>query len=113
MFLGLLAALALGILTGMASRQAHGHDSTGQYTKWMMQQHNTRNGQCCDGHDGYLLDDNEWRIVGNHYEVFYNSTWHEVPDWAMLRTPDNNPTGRAVLWIWRGEPNCFAPATLY
>jgi hypothetical protein len=106
----LLLCGVLGILALPAT--VRGHDSTGQYTQCLQTQRNERGGECCNGQDTIFLDDNQWRTAGDHYQVFYGSAWHDVPSWALSTTKENI-TGKAVLWLWRGEPVCFKPAFFF
>lgn len=78
---------------------------------------------CCNVSDGHLLDDDEWRANGNHFEVLIEGKWYQIPDSAM-RDPKGgpNPTGQAIVWynmmgVYSGSPipliYCFAPGTQY
>ena len=54
----------------MISWSALAHDAAHpEWDSWLMSQHNQKDGMCCDGEDTLALADNEWRTVGNHYEV--------------------------------------------
>src|SRR5215472_12864496 len=97
-----LISLLCGMLCVPIVPEARGHDSTGQYTEWLRTQRNLRGGECCNGSDTIFLEDNEWRTAGDHYQVLYGGMWHDVPPWA-LTTSEENITGKAVLWLWRGE----------
>jgi hypothetical protein len=90
---------------------AWAHDPSGKYTAWLMEQTNQNNGSCCDGTDSIFLEDDQWRIAGDHYQVFYAASWHDVPSWALTQSKENI-TGKAVLWLWAGRPQCFKPGYL-
>jgi hypothetical protein len=105
------ALMLVGAL--LISWSAFAHDATHpEWNAWLMKQHNQKDGMCCDGEDTLALADNEWRTVGGHYEVLRNGSWTEVPDWALTQTRDN-PTGGALLWVWKGHVQCFKPGTFY
>lgn len=63
-------------------------------------------GVCCDEADGRVLDDGDWRVGPSGYQVRIEGDWRDVPEAAVLaRVP--NPTGGAVLFLYRGEILCF------
>lgn len=85
---------------------------------WFERQHNLRGGWCCNEADGHILEDDEWRTAGDHYEVLIGKKWHAV-DRQSLRAgaDDPNPTGKAIAWyVTWGEDGasvfCFAPGTM-
>jgi hypothetical protein len=83
-----------------------------QGNEWFMAQYNQNNGECCTGSDVVVLDDGEWRTKGDHYEVLHNGTWFTIEPWMLTQTQDN-PTGHALVWIWKGRAQCFTPGTFY
>ena len=63
-------------------------------------------GVCCDQSDGRVLRDDEWRAGSEGYEVRLEGEWRPVPAEAVLDRIDN-PTGGAVVFVYRGEILCF------
>jgi hypothetical protein len=61
---------------------------------------------CCSTSDCRPVD---FRTSGDHYEVFLQNRWMEVPQHAILHRLDN-PTGRAVVcWTPVVGIMCFVP----
>lgn len=85
---------------------------------WFEQQHSVSGAWCCNLSDGHILNDNEWRQSGDHYQVLINGIWYEVPAHAM-RDPKDGPniTGSAVVWYLPIADTvtiyCFAPGFEY
>lgn len=63
---------------------------------WVDQLKNRHNQVCCYDNDGRRLDDPEWRIVGNRYEVLFTEGWIAVPDEAVVDM--RNQDGIARVW---------------
>jgi hypothetical protein len=51
---------------------------------------------CCFNNDGRRLDDPEWRIVGDHYEILFPEGWIQVPESAVVSM--RNQDGIARVW---------------
>jgi hypothetical protein len=91
---------------------------------WYAQQYNLRGGNCCGLGDAYILEDDEWKNLGDgRYSVKIDGEWHEVEDYKRRdltlgqyeQTPlrgTPSPSHKAVVWydhkpelrIW-----CFSP----
>jgi hypothetical protein len=89
-------------------------DLNGPLHAWFDHQHSVTGSWCCKLADGYILADGDWRISGDHYEVWINNIWLSVPP-TSLRDPLGGPnlTGHAVVW-WTQVGHetvilCFAP----
>lgn len=85
---------------------------------WFERQHNLNNGWCCNLADGHILEEEEWRVVGNNYEVFIRNQWVKIDSELLRRDPlsDPNPTGKAIVWYAilgenRLQIYCFASGT--
>jgi hypothetical protein len=52
---------------------------------------------CCARADGHPLEDGEWDIKDNHYRVFLEGEWIDVPDDAVISGP--NKFGKAIVWL--------------
>lgn len=93
---------------------------------WFTQQYNVRGGDCCGLGDAYILDENEWKNLGQgHYSVKIEGQWYPVESWQRRDlTPDPYryqplrgtpaPAKKAVVWFKRdnrGEMHifCFSP----
>lgn len=63
-------------------------------------------GVCCDQSDGHILADGDWRASGDGYEVRHQGQWRQVPAKAVIDRIEN-PTGGAVVFIYRDEVLCF------
>jgi hypothetical protein len=81
---------------------------------WFEHQRSVNGGWCCSTADGHVLAASDWRIVGDHYEIWIDGAWHSVPANSM-RDPTGgpNPTGHAVAWWVKAGQEivilCFAP----
>lgn len=81
---------------------------------WFERQHNVSGAWCCDISDGHILNDEEWRMTGDHYEALILGRWYPIqPDQLRRDMNDPNPTGSAVVWYLVIEMGvtifCFAP----
>jgi len=63
---------------------------------------------CCARADGHPLEDGEWDIKDNHYRVFLEGEWIDVPDDAVISGP--NKFGKAIVWF-RNYPGRVTPDT--
>lgn len=77
---------------------------------------------CCDISDGYILEDHEWRMVSNTYQVSIRGKWYTIDAQKMVDPSGGpNPTGAAVVWynVYQVDGNesiviyCFAPGPMY
>jgi hypothetical protein len=108
-----LVFVAIWVLLVTWAFRAYAHDAAHpEWNPWLMQQRNQRDWVCCNDEDVLVLADNEWRTVGDHYEVLRDGRWEPVPAWAMTTTGDNI-TGGALLWVLDGQIRCFKPGTFY
>lgn len=85
---------------------------------WFERQHSVVGAWCCNEADGHILSDDDWRGVGDHYEVRIADAWLSVPDTALRDTAGGrNSTGHAIVWFTSNEFGvrlyCFAPGTEY
>ena len=84
------------------------------FADWVHDQHTPDGLWCCDISDGRPLNDDEIRIVGDHYEVLYTTQhwrdgtdeWLVVPKQAVL--PQVSPMGVPIAWILGGRVYCLA-----
>jgi len=68
-------------------------------------------GICCHNFDGVSLDEAEWRMSGDKYQVIVNGKWIDVPKDTVVTEP--NRLGRAHLWLKPdGTPRCFIPGAM-
>ena len=99
-----LTGVAVGLLASAALARPPPGGPT-PFAQWFHDQHSVPpEGQeagiwCCDIADGHLLDDSEWRISGDHYEVLIQGEWHAIHPYQMVDPRGGpNPTGKAVVW---------------
>jgi hypothetical protein len=82
------------------------------FKEWVTTQHDSLGRWCCDIGDGRPV---EARIDSDHWSVhvtpqhFPGETdrWMAVPEEKVV--PGANPTGSPILWLYRGQVQCFAP----
>jgi hypothetical protein len=95
------------------AQPSHAHDQQHpEWIEWLMSQKNQYNGECCTGQDVTVLEDKEWAMKKDHYEVLVGRNWVPVPSWAITMRHDNI-TGSALLWVWQGHVQCFKPGFAY
>lgn len=116
---GALALLGVAMFAGWMAHGAPppGTDLSSPVHQWFERQRNMRGVNCCSISDGHVIDNDEWRVVGDRYEVLINGEWHRVlPE--KLRDPAGgpNPMGKAVVWYTTAFGPvmiyCFSPGTL-
>jgi hypothetical protein len=128
---GLLALLIGYVMLLSLCHSAHARDLDGSKARthpelqgWFKDLHSGR-GPCCSDADGSALSDTDWEIRGDHYWVFIENKWWEVPDDAVIKEP--NRVGKTMVWpiySWDsaepGKPQklinlnirCFMPGTM-
>ena len=82
------------------------------FVNWITTQHDAMGRWGCDIGDGRPVDA---RISGDHWDVHITPAhfpgeqdrWMPVPDEKV--THGSNPTGNPILWLYRGQVQCFAP----
>jgi hypothetical protein len=71
-------------------------------------------GPCCSDADGTALSDVDWESKSGHYRVRLEGEWIDVPDDAVITTP--NRIGRTMVWpMYRDgkiTPRCFMPGSM-
>src|SRR6266567_2610126 len=70
---------------------------------------------CCDGSEAKRLDDVDWETKDGHYRVRIEGLWIDVPDGAIIDSP--NLAGPTMVWPYyvNGELHgirCFIPGTM-
>jgi len=95
------------------------------YANWVQSQHDTLGRWCCDIGDGRPVDVQLrpycWPMPEGKQDcdTFYfahvtpqhfpgeTDRWVVVPKEKIV--PGSNPTGTPILWLYRGQVQCFAP----
>ena len=71
-------------------------------------------GLCCSLADGESVADPDWRSAGDHYQVYLDGDWRDVPADALITEP--NRDGRTMVWPMRFEGQitirCFMPGSM-
>jgi hypothetical protein len=106
----LKTALALVLVAWCGVAFGHDHNRP-ELNDWFKSLRSGK-GPCCDGSDATSLDDPDWENNNGHYRVRIDGAWIDVPDEAVLDTP--NRDGRAMVWPYyiNGELHgirCFMP----
>jgi hypothetical protein len=95
----MVAVVVFLATTAAVGRPPPNSDPNTPIAKWFARQYNMRGGSCCGEADGHRLNDNQWRIAGNHYQVQIDNVWYPIEDWQLRRdVNDANPTGQAIVW---------------
>lgn len=64
--------------------------------KWIEGLKDKKGEGCCNTADGFPVSDTEWKIKNDKYWVYILDDWYEVPEDAVLDTP--NRLGIAMVW---------------
>lgn len=100
------AVIGLGAYALAHDRHVQVDDQTLQWFKGLRNQNGF---SCCDGTDGTKLEDPDWRMTDDGFEVKLEGEWRAVPPEAVLKA--SNRVGYAMVWIWNGRIACFMPGT--
>lgn len=102
------ALIALGIAFGALAQPPAGADPNSELGHWFNSLRQPDTGvSCCGVADGHQVD---YRIAGDHYEVWYDQKWIAIPKKFVINTM--NPTGRGVVFLGPDETvYCFVPGT--
>jgi len=112
----LAALLAIG--SSLAQARDDGRYANSPLKPWFESLH-SKSGPCCADADGMTLKDVDWDAKDGHYRVFIEGKWWDVPDNAVIRTP--NLDGRTIVWPIYIRPfgallevkiRCFLPGTM-
>jgi hypothetical protein len=68
---------------------------------WFMTLQNKTKSPCCDGSDAMRLDDVDWESRDGHYRVRLEGEWVDVPDDAVIGSP--NRAGPTMVWPYRKD----------
>lgn len=89
----LKAALVLLFLISPAF--AHDHNKP-HLNDWYKSLHSKGKSWCCDGNDVTHLDGSDWEGRGNKYRVRINGEWMDVPDEAVIESPNMDGNGHCL-----------------
>lgn len=105
------ALFLICLLAAAATSARPPANATHEFQQWFESLRNpVTGGVCCGEADGKILADDEWRVVGDHYEVKVEGKFIPVPPGAILNRVDN-PTGAPVLFMLGSQVLCFVRAT--
>lgn len=104
-----MAALAVLVGLGLARHVQSAEMTAGEWFKSLRVPGTSIS--CCDESDCKRIDDDEWRVGENGYEVVIDGRVVEVPEERVLNRPDG-PIKQAVLCSLNGRVLCFRPGTL-
>lgn len=77
---------------------AHAHDrERPDLDDWYHGLHSDAGAWCCEGKEATHLADVDWESKDGHYRVRVDGTWWDVPEGAVISTP--NKDGRAMVWM--------------
>jgi len=103
---------------GTAQARDDGRYANSPLKPWFESLH-SKSGPCCADADGMTLKNVDWDAKDGHYRVFIEGKWWDVPDNAVIRTP--NLDGRTIVWPIYIRPfgallevkiRCFLPGTM-
>ncbi|HYZ22045.1 MAG TPA: hypothetical protein VE690_07800 [Rhodopila sp.] len=92
-----IAVLILTYVSAARAAPPPGTDLDSPTHKWFEAQKSNSGTSCCSISDGHVLDEENIRVVNEHWEVRIRGNWVPVPAQAVIRSPDN-PTGKSVAW---------------
>jgi hypothetical protein len=103
----------LALIAACAATAALAHDPQhhvdGPTLNWFQELQNQRGWPCCDGTDGTRLEDPDWRMVEDKYQVRLEGVWRDVPPEALIT--QRNRVGYAMVWVMHNIVRCFMPGT--
>ena len=108
----LIGSLALAF----AVIPANAHDPEGVWDDWFELQRNKHGASCCELSHAHFVNDGDWKISGQRYQVRVGELWYSIEDWQLLKPARPNPTGKAILWYhdpsaeWGLYILCFTPS---
>jgi hypothetical protein len=119
--LGFLVVLALLGMVAFASAHDREHPDL---NAWYESLKNGNDVPCCDNSEATRIQDADWQSACKdnecHYQVLIDKQWWDVPDWAVVKSPNRN--GMTLVWpiyYWKdGKPEnglssvyirCFMP----
>jgi hypothetical protein len=102
--------LLIAALLAATVSLALAHDPSHQHFEWFKSLQNSKGVPCCDGTDGVRIEDTDWRMVDDKFEVRVKGEWRPVPPENVLKA--SNRVGYAVVWIFNGQVLCFLPGTM-
>lgn len=117
-FAAIMIAVAIILLGICVSRGALARDLDG---RWANSEHKewfkgltSKRGPCCDGSDGFRVDDVDWEVKDGKYRVRLKGKWHDVPAEALITEP--NRVGKTMVWPIEYPDHifirCFMPGAM-
>lgn len=110
--IGIICFAAIMIMLGCA--QAHDPQRI-DLNEWFESLKSEDGTLCCSSKEPIVIDN--WETRDGHYRVFLKEEWRDVPDQAVVKTP--NRAGKPMLWLGYpkkiNEPpviRCFIPGTM-
>ncbi len=91
----MVPAILLLVVAAAASARDDGRYAASPLKPWFDSLHSGR-GPCCSDADGSAVADVDWESDRGHYRVRLEGIWIEVPDDAVITTP--NRAGRTMVW---------------
>ena len=85
-----------GLVPAFSLARDNGQYQTSQLKPWFDSLKNGKNQLCCSVADGVAIKDVDWDTQDNHYRVRIDGKWIDVPDDAVVTSP--NRFGPAVVW---------------
>jgi hypothetical protein len=114
----LLAVLLICLPTLASARNDGRFPVNDKMHDWFMMLKSNK-GPCCADADGSVVMDADWEVTNGHYRVRLDGKWIDVPDDAVVKTP--NLYGPTMVWPirWNGYGGttvlairCFMPGVM-
>lgn len=114
LFSGVLVVLRLAPLAAPLLARDNGRYANSPLHEWFDSLHSAR-GPCCSDADGTAVSGADWDSKDGHYRVYLGGEWIDVPDEAVIKTP--NLAGRTMVWPMyqdgkRPLIRCFIPGPM-
>lgn len=99
-----LALGVIGFVVGVVIdvTTAHAHDGNMPLDAWYRSLTTPTGTSCCSEHDCAPV---EAKIDGDHWSIQIDGVWRPVPPEVILKR--ENPDGRPIACVFRGDLRCF------
>ena len=87
---------ALVCVAGIAVARDDGRYAQSPLKKWFEGLRSQAGASCCDGADGFRVEDPDWETKDGKYRVRLQGQWIDVPDGALITVP--NKLGQTMVW---------------
>ena len=95
-----------------------GTDMDSPIARWFANQYNTVGGSCCGLGDGHVIEEEDVRVAGDHFEVQIDGDWYPVRAGQMRDAARGGPNIMRKPIVWYSVTGagiviyCLAPGSM-